>query len=274
MPVVTAPSIPNGWLRLPGRVVVMLLGRIGYLGGMALLAASAIASLFRPRGRRPRLGPGVSRQLDELFGMGFPLVGLIHVGFGSFLSMQAYFGATFTQASGAVVGLGLIRNVAPMLTGFALAALMAVRTASDLGGELRPGLDEDDADVPDREVALGRAEEIRNPPDPARLTLVRLIAIAIAGPILTLWGATVGILIGALVSQGVLGVPLSIYLGLFRQMIRPADAVGVIVKGMVYPGVSTLIACHEALRSRSDPEGSRTRSAFHAVLLSIVSILF
>ena len=49
--------------------------------------------------------------------MGLPLVGLVHVGMGSFLSMQAYFGATFMDGIGPVTGVGLIRNLAPLLTG-------------------------------------------------------------------------------------------------------------------------------------------------------------
>jgi ACS family hexuronate transporter-like MFS transporter len=37
--------------------------------------------------------PGATRQIDRLFGMGFPLVGLLHVGFGSFLAMRLALGA-------------------------------------------------------------------------------------------------------------------------------------------------------------------------------------
>ena len=32
--------------------------------------------------------------------MGLPMVGLVHVGLGSFLAMQAYFGATFMDGIG------------------------------------------------------------------------------------------------------------------------------------------------------------------------------
>src|SRR5689334_20771288 len=89
---------------------------IAYLGGLGLLAASAFRALVWPVGEPPGLIGSVARQGDWIFGRGLVLVALLHVSFGSFLAMQAYFGATFNEAVGPVVGLGLIRNVAPILT--------------------------------------------------------------------------------------------------------------------------------------------------------------
>ncbi len=272
----TAPAIAPSAQALPLRALGTVLGIVAYLGGIGLLAASAARSLVRPEGWAPRLRPALVRRLDELLMVGLPLVGLIHVGFGSFLSMQAYFGATFTAASGAVVGLGLFRNVAPMLTGFALAGLAAVRITAELGGPIRPGIDEDPEDIPDRDVALGLAEDPRTPPDPARLVLVRVAASMLVGPVLVAWGATVGTLIGSLVCSSMLALPMPLYFGTIRQMIQPADVMGVVFKGMVYPGMATLIACHEAFRSRRLREEGRPAGAppaLRAVLISIVAIL-
>src|SRR5262249_48883820 len=151
------------------------LAAVGYLGGLAILGLEAVGSMFSIR-RKPKLVPAVLRSTDELIGQAFLLIALIHVSFGSFLSMQAYFGPTFTQASGAVVGVGMVRNVAPMLTGFTLAGLLAARIAGSRS----------DAEATD---------------DPARLVLVRVLGAMIAGPILTLWGAAVGTVIGALVCK-------------------------------------------------------------------------
>ena len=49
--------------------------------------------------------------------MGFPLVGLVHIAMGSFLSLQAYYGSTFVDGTGAVVGVGLLRNLGGIMTG-------------------------------------------------------------------------------------------------------------------------------------------------------------
>jgi phospholipid/cholesterol/gamma-HCH transport system permease protein len=251
-----------------------VLGCVGYLGGLALLMVEAFGSAFRPRSK-PKLGRALMRRLDELFRVGFPLVGLLHVGFGSFLSMQAFYGATFTSANGAVVGLGLLRNVAPMLTGFCLAAVLSVRITGELGGGVHPGLDDDPASVPDRDVTLGRRVDPRPAPDVSRLVLVRLLSSMIAGPILVLWGAAVGTMIGALVSRAMLGVPMPLYFGMIREMIRMPDALGVVVKGIVYGGLAALIACYEALRVRPIPRpGSHPAPpALRSMLLSALMVL-
>ncbi len=277
MPLESAPTSASFRVWPPALVggIDRILGCIGYLGGLTLLLLEALGSAVRPGNRRPKLRPALMRRLDELFRVGFPLVGLLHVGFGSFLSMQAYYGATFTAANGAVVGLGLLRNVAPMLTGFCMAAVLSVRISGELGGSLSPDLDDDPERVPDRDVVLGRAPDVRSTPDVSRLVLVRLLSSMIASPILVLWGATVGTVIGALVSMAMLGVPLPLYFGMIQEMIRVPDAVGVVVKGMSYGGMAALIACYEALRVRPAPRpGSHPAPpALRSMLLTAFAIL-
>jgi phospholipid/cholesterol/gamma-HCH transport system permease protein len=255
----------------PLRVLEPLAAVIGYLGGVGLLAVSTLGALARPRGL---LGT-VVRRLDALFLLGLPMVALMHVGVGSFLSMQAYFGATFTEANGAVVGLGLMRNVAPLLTGYILAGLFAVWITGELSGGLHPGIDAHPADLPDRDVALGRADDPRTPPTAGRVALVRILAAMVAGPILVACGAAVGTAIGALVIQKMLGLPIGIFFGLMRQMLQAPDALGVVVKGMAYPAVSSLIACHEGLRAaeRRRLGLGGAPPAFRAMMLSVLAIL-
>ena len=119
------------------------LGVVGYLGRLGLLATSALRSILLPVGPAPSFLGETSRQLDLLLVMGLPLVGLVHVGMGSFLSMQAYFGATFIDGIGPVTGVGLIRNLAPLLTGFILAGMISARYVAELGG--RAGADSDES---------------------------------------------------------------------------------------------------------------------------------
>ncbi len=64
--------------------------------------------------------------------LGIPLVAVVHVGIGSFLAMQSYFGGTFVEGTGAVVGVGLIRNVAPLMACLTLTGLLAARITSEL----------------------------------------------------------------------------------------------------------------------------------------------
>ena len=60
------------------------------------------------------------RQLSWMLAFGFPLVGLVHIAMGSFLSMQAYYGSTFIDGTGAVVGVGLLRNLGGLMSGMIL----------------------------------------------------------------------------------------------------------------------------------------------------------
>ena len=106
---------------------------------------------------RPLL-PDLLRQLASILIMGFPLVALVHVGIGSFLSMQAYFGGTFVDGTGAVVGVGLIRNAAPMMAGLTLAGLIGARTTAELrGGRVRNQLDNGPQTVSGPEIRRGSA---------------------------------------------------------------------------------------------------------------------
>ena len=80
--------------------------------------------------------PGFLKTLmHQLFWMlvtGLPLVGLVHIAIGSFLSLQAYYGSTFVDGTGAVVGVGLLRNLGGMMTGLTFAGILAARMIPEL----------------------------------------------------------------------------------------------------------------------------------------------
>jgi phospholipid/cholesterol/gamma-HCH transport system permease protein len=217
----------------------------------------------------------VARHVEGWLLVGLPLVALVHAGFGSFMAMQAFFRATIAESNGAVVGLGMLRSVAPMLTGFALAGLLSVRIAADLQGGLRPGLDDDPADVPDRDVTLGHAPDTRPAPGAGRVVAARVLAGALVGPLLTLWGAAVGTLVGAALSSRLLGLASGLYFGLFFNMLQVADVLTVVVTGAAYGGIAALVACHEALRLADDPRPGRLdfRPIYRAVLVAIAMMM-
>ena len=101
---------PVAWV---GRSVIE---SMGYVGGVSILLLGAAGSLFLTgRSRRDEDAPGFVKSLfQQLFWMlymGIPLVGLVHIAIGSFLSLQAYYGSTFVDGTGAVVGVGLLRNL-------------------------------------------------------------------------------------------------------------------------------------------------------------------
>ena len=67
-----------------------------------------------------------------MLAFGIPLVGLVHIAMGSFLSLQAYYGSTFVDGTGAVVGVGLLRNLGGLMTGMILSGILAARMIPEL----------------------------------------------------------------------------------------------------------------------------------------------
>lgn len=228
---------------------------VGYLGRLAILAASALRASIRPAGEAPSLLPETARQLDRLLGMGLPSVALVHVGMGSFLAMQSYFGATFVDATGSVVGVGLIRNLAPLLTGFILAGLVSARYVAEFRGSGRAG---------------------PSGVEPARLVAARLAAAMVAGPILGAWGSLVGVAIGWIVAQSMMGMTYPAFFDMMLEMLWSRDVIGLVVKGSAFGLVAALLACHEGL---ARPEGSGDqpeavcRSACRSIYLAGLAIL-
>jgi phospholipid/cholesterol/gamma-HCH transport system permease protein len=263
-------------LRPFGFVGRSILNVVHYLGGMGLLGFSALRSVFRPRGEVAPLRPAVARQLDRIFHFGLPLVAVIHVGLGSFLAMQAYFGATFLDGVGPVVGVGLIRNIAPLMSAMVLSGLLAAQFTSELRGENRDRLDLDADRVADRQTQVVDPTEEAPEHDVGRLAAARMIAAVLAGPVLGIWASLVGIAVGYGVAAAILKVSTPTFFDLFIQMLWVRDVVGIFVKGMLFALVAAWFPCYEGLRmSLGDPvePGSTAEAALRAACLAGVSIL-
>jgi phospholipid/cholesterol/gamma-HCH transport system permease protein len=246
-----------------------VIASLAYLGGLASLMLSAAVSplSFSRDGDAPGFWSVMKGELGWLLMMGFPLVGLVHVGMGSFLSMQAYFGSTFVDGTGAVVGVGLLRNVASLVTGMTLSGLIACRIIPDRLG-MRHEIGEPESSRLGPTVfysprdsrgdsqyhgqaararqghgQAARATELR----PSRETAPRLAASAVATMLLSLWGFAVGTVIGWQSAGALMGLSSNMYFLMFYQMIWFRDVVGLIVKGLFFGLVTAAICCYEAL---------------------------
>ena len=134
----TSTALPSRPLLGPvswtGRFVLTM---TAYVGGVTTLALSAAGWALWPRFTRDEAeAPGFMRtliyQLVWMLFMGIPLVGLVHIAMGSFLSLQAYYGSTFVDGTGAVVGVGLLRNLGGLMTGMTFAGILAARMIPEL----------------------------------------------------------------------------------------------------------------------------------------------
>jgi phospholipid/cholesterol/gamma-HCH transport system permease protein len=122
------------------------LATVAYTGGLTLLtleaAVSPIFGLRHARDGAPGFVRSVIHEVFWMLAMGLPLVGLVHIAVGSFLSLQAYYGSTFVDGTGAVVGVGLLRNLGGLMTGLTLAGILAARIVPELRALLpHPGDD-------------------------------------------------------------------------------------------------------------------------------------
>jgi phospholipid/cholesterol/gamma-HCH transport system permease protein len=249
---------PLAWLGRQTIATVIELGR------MATLLGQAARSLVRPGPDDPPFRPALVRQLAALLGMGLALVGLFQVGTGLFLSMQAYYGGTFVDGTGAVVGVGLFRNLGPLFAGLVMAGLIAARTTTELRTRPWATLDGDPLWVADRDAQRVHPQRqpdldaLQPPPQPSRLAAVRITAAIIAGPILALWGTVVGIVIGWKSAGTMLGVSTHGFFSMMWEMLWLRDLSGLVIKGILYGLLAALCACHEGLRC---PAGSAAAGA-------------
>jgi phospholipid/cholesterol/gamma-HCH transport system permease protein len=265
---------PVGWL---GR---SLLAVTGYVGGVTLLAMSALSSIVLPRVFRDQTAatPGflktMMHQLFWMLFMGLPLVGMVHFAIGSFLSLQAYYGSTFVDGTGAVVGVGLLRNMGGLMTGLTFSGILAARmipelrilsrymlvqtpppAVRDANGRRRPDVNHED--------------NVRVSPSiaPGHLAAPRIAAAGIACVLLSQWGIAVGTLVGWQASQSLMGLSTETFFMMMMKMMWFRDVVGLVVKGIIFGAVPAAICCYEGLgpgAADDEPVGDSISPAYPA----------
>ncbi|RUL86758.1 ABC transporter permease [Tautonia sociabilis] len=266
---IAAPIVPPPARQVRSAPIVTVLA---YVGGLAMTPIRAVGALRdRPAGVLS-LKSAVLVQLDWLLVAGLPLVGLVHVGMGSFLSMQAYFGATFEAGVGPVVGVGLVRNGAPLLSGFILAGLMACRATTELRTRPRPEIDADPDWIPDRDIRLGLAADERPGPSDARAILPRIVAAMLAGPVLATWGAAVGSAVGFRIANAILGIPMGTLWDSFAEMLWMRDVLGLLAKGLAFGGIAAAVSCFEGTRQDDSPAHVAALRACCLAMLLILAV--
>lgn len=256
-----------------GRTVLTV---TSYAGGAVLLALGALGWLLRTEKDRAHSLPGfaltTARQLGWMLAFGMPLVALAHMAMGSFLALQSYYGSTFIDGTGAVVGVGLLRNLGGMLSGMILAGLLAARMIPELRRQH------------DLHPDVGPGEAL---PTAVRLAAPRIAAAAIASPMLGLWGVAVGTLTGWQAAVSMMGIPTKTFFLMMFKMMWLRDIIGLLGKGVLFGVLPASICCHEAMRPgfREDPTpddpaslhadaGAPMATAiFRATCLGMISIL-
>lgn len=213
------------------------------------------------RGKAVMRGSDYLRQLDLAGPLSLPIVTLTCFLIGL---MLAYMGGAQLQRIGAqsfiadVVTVGVVRELAGLMTGVILAGRIGAAFAAQLGS-MRAN----------EEIDALRALGI----DPIDyLVLPRLLAMLTMAPLLIAYAALVGVLAGLPPVVGIYGVPAWEYLHKCREALTWTHLWIGLFKGTMYIGLVALAGCREGLHAGRDAQsvGAATTTAVVKALLWIV----
>lgn len=202
-------------------------------------------------------------QIEQTGPRSLPIVALV-----SFLVglIVAYMGAAQLQRFGAqnfiadLVTVGVVREVAALLVGIVLAGRVGAAFAAQIGS-MRAN------EEVDALTTMGV-----NPFD--FLVLPRVLALLIVGPMLTAFGALVGMGVGWLVAVGIYGVtPLEYVYASVQSLTLPHVLVG-LIKGTVYAVLVALAGCLQGMaagRSAQAVGDATTASVVQAIVWIVVA---
>lgn len=202
-------------------------------------------------------------QIEQTGPRSLPIVSLVCFLVGLIV---AYMGAAQLQRFGAqnfiadLVTVGVVREVAALLVGIVLAGRVGAAFAAQIGS-MRAN------EEVDALTTLGV-----NPFD--FLVLPRVLALLIVGPMLTAFGAAVGMAVGWLVAVGIYGVtPLEYVYASMESLTLPHVVVG-LIKGTVYAVLVALAGCLQGMaagRSAQAVGDATTASVVQAIVWIVVA---
>jgi phospholipid/cholesterol/gamma-HCH transport system permease protein len=213
------------------------------------------------RGRAVMRGSDLVRQIDLAGPLSLPIVSLTCFLIGL---MLAYMGGAQLQRIGAqsfiadVVTVGMVRELAGLMTGVILAGRIGAAFAAQIGSMHA-----------NEEIDALRAMGI----DPIDyLVLPRLLAMLAMAPLLFAWSATVGVLAGLPPVVGIYGVPAWEYLHKCAEALNWTHLWIGLFKGTMYIVLVALAGCREGLHAGRDAQavGAATTTAVVKALLWIV----
>lgn len=237
-----------------GRVFIDALGSIGRI---AIFAATTIVRALTP----PYYPARLAEQLASIGWLSLPVVGMTALFTGAALAQQIYTGGSRFNAEStvpAIVVIGMVRELAPVLAGLMVAGRVSSAMAAELG-TMRV------TEQLDAMVTLRT--------DPYRyLVAPRLLASTLALPVLVLVANAVGIFGGWLLATAKLGFNSANYLTVTRQYLEYDDLVMSLVKAAVFGFFIGLVGCYNGFKSSGGAAGVG-RATTNAVVSAFVLIL-
>jgi len=230
------------------------------LGAMARFGGQVLRATFRPPLR-------VGRLVDAVYDVGvlsLPIVMGSGLAVGMVLGLQGYntlvrFGAE--ESLGAVVGLSLIRELGPVLTGLLVTGRAGSAVAAEIGAM----------------VATEQLDGLRMMSiDPVHLVVKsKAAAMLLAMPLLSALFICTALLGGYLVGVQVLGVDGGSYLSSLESAVEfRADVVGSLLKALVFGALVGLVATYRGYHSRPTSAGVSAATTATVVTASVTILVF
>jgi phospholipid/cholesterol/gamma-HCH transport system permease protein len=226
-----------------------------------LLGALAVDSLEVLR--RPHLGPWkeVSANIYRVGAQALGITGAVGFLIGivlSYLSSEQLktFGAGVFIVN--ILGIGLIRELGPVLC----AVLVAGRSGSSMTAQLGVMRVTEELD----------ALSVMGIPQTVRLVLPKVIALALAVPLLTLWTTSIALLGGALAAKTQLDISVFQFITDLPSVVPLANLWLGVGKGVVFGILIALIACHFGLRIEPNTESLGVGTT-NSVVSSITAVI-
>jgi phospholipid/cholesterol/gamma-HCH transport system permease protein len=242
------------YLRLPGRLVLAFLQ---YLGEIASLVGQIGESLFRGR---PRIRQFVA-QIAEIGYRSQPVVIVTGAFTGAVLAAQSLFQFKLFNAetlAGALVSVGMLRELGPTITGLMLAGRVGSAMAAEIG--TMKVTEQVDAL---RSMAVHPIDFLVTP---------RLLAMIVSVPLLIAESAGFGIIASYVVGVGTFQVP-SVYWNFNVEKYTDLSDISIaMVKGLVFGVLIVIISCHQGLKASHGATGVG-RGTTNAMVFSSLAIL-
>ncbi len=159
-----------------------------------------------------------------------------------------------------IVGIGILRELGPMLT----AVLVAGRSGSAMAAQLGVMRLTEELDALS---AMGVSRSLR-------LVLPKIVAMIMVMPLLVVWSDILAMLGGMFAARATLGIGLGRFLSAFPEAVPLANFWLGVGKGAVFGALVALVACHYGLRIKPNTESlavETTSAVVSAITLAIIA---
>jgi phospholipid/cholesterol/gamma-HCH transport system permease protein len=254
----TAPSREDVITRF-GRITSAALDR---LASLVAFLGEAVHSLVRfIRNRKATQWREFTSLLDRAATDGVPIVALLNFLIGFVVAFQLArslqrFGANIYVAD--IVGVGLTRELAPLMTAIIVAGRSGAAYAAEIG-TMRVS----------EEIDALRTLGIAPVP---YLVVPRVFALAIAAPLLTLLGNVVGVIGGGVIAVATLGLSADAYVAEIGAAVGAADVWTGLAKSVGFGATIAFIGCRAGFATRGSAAGVG-RSTTYTVVASLFMIV-